>query len=250
MSKGWIKLHRVTTGWEWYTDHNTCRLFIHCLLRANHTDTKWRGQEIKRGQFITSIETLQKETGLSTSQIRTSIKKLISTNEIASLSQARSRVITIVEYDTYQGDDRLSDKLVTSSSQADDKVVTTDKNDNKDNKDKNDNKTPRSPSGDDLFGGQIGDKKTNCPHEEIKSAYNRILPELSQVYIMSDARKKNLRSLWLMDESHQRLEFWTGLFTHIRNSEFLMGRSSDWKCSFDFILNQKNFIKIYEGNYD
>jgi len=124
---GWIKLHRSTIGWEWYSDHNTCRLFIHCLLRANYEDAKWRGQTIKRGQFITSIETLQKETGLSTSQIRTSIKKLISTNEIASLSQARSRVITIVEYDSYQANDNQDDKLMAGSSQADDKLMTTDK---------------------------------------------------------------------------------------------------------------------------
>ena len=117
---GWIKLHRSMIDWEWYDDANTCRLFIHCLLRANHSDTKWRGHSIKRGQFITSLETLEKEIGLSTSQIRTSLKKLISTGEIASLSQARSRVMTIVQYESYQSDSKLSDRLVTSSSQADD----------------------------------------------------------------------------------------------------------------------------------
>ncbi len=131
---GWIKLHRALIDWEWYTDHNTCRLFIHCLLRANHSDTKWRGQELKRGQFLTSLESLSSETGLSISQIRTGFKKLKSTNEIASLSQARSRIITVVHYNSYQSDDRLSDKLVAGSSQAGDRVVTTDKNVKNENK--------------------------------------------------------------------------------------------------------------------
>jgi len=125
---GWIKLHRELISWEWYTDHNTCRLFIHCILRANHTNTKWRGTQLNRGQFLTSLESLSNETGLSVSQIRTGFKKLESTNEIASLSQARSRIVTVLNYDSYQSDDRLSDRLVAGSSQADSKLIATDKN--------------------------------------------------------------------------------------------------------------------------
>ena len=128
MSTGWIKIHRGLISWEWYDDINTSRLFIHCLIRANHSDANWRGTEIKRGSFLTSLETLSKETSLSVSQIRTSLKKLNSTNEITSLSQARSRVITVVNYDSYQASDKLPSKLVAGSSQADDKLVTTDKN--------------------------------------------------------------------------------------------------------------------------
>ena len=125
---GWIKLHRALIDWEWYTDHNTCRLFIHCLLRANHTDTKWRGQSLNRGQFLTSLESLSNETGLSISQIRTGFKKLESTHEIASLAQARSRVVTVLKYDSYQSDDKLNDKLIAGSSQASDSEIATDKN--------------------------------------------------------------------------------------------------------------------------
>ena len=128
MSTGWIKLHRQLLEWEWYDDTNTKCLFLHCLLRANHNDTEWRGHKIKRGQFLTSVETLTRETGLSVSQIRTSMKKLISTNEIASKSQARSTVITVVEYDSHQGNDKPDDNVVTMKSQADDNEIATDKN--------------------------------------------------------------------------------------------------------------------------
>ena len=128
MSTGWIKLHRQLLEWEWYDDTNTKCLFLHCLLRANHSDTEWRGHNIKRGQFLTSVDTLTRETGLSVSQIRTSLKKLISTNEIASKSQARSTVITVLEYDSHQDNDKPVDKLMTMKSQADDNEIATDKN--------------------------------------------------------------------------------------------------------------------------
>ena len=128
MSTGWIKLHRELLSWEWYDDMNTKCLFIHCLLRANHSDTEWRGHKIKRGQFLTSVETLTRETGLSVSQIRTSLKKLNSTNEIASKSQARSTIITVLSYDSHQDSDKPDDKLMTMKSQADDNEIATDKN--------------------------------------------------------------------------------------------------------------------------
>ena len=128
MSTGWIKLHRQLLEWEWYDDTNTKCLFLHCLLRANHSDTEWRGHNIKRGQFLTSVDTLTRETGLSVSQIRTSLKKLISTNEIASKSQARSTVITVLGYDSHQDNDKPVDKLMTMKSQADDNEIATDKN--------------------------------------------------------------------------------------------------------------------------
>jgi hypothetical protein len=127
---GWICLHRKLLDWEWYSDHNTKILFIHCLLRANHSDTKWKGQAVKRGQFITSLESLSKETGLTISQVRTSIKKLKSTSEIAEKSQARSRVVTVLEYDTYQVNRKQFDSEIAGSSQDNRSEIATDNNDN------------------------------------------------------------------------------------------------------------------------
>ena len=82
MNKGWIKLHRQFLEWEWYDDPNTLRLFLHCLLKANHKDKKYRGDLIKRSTFVTSLEVLAFELNLSTQQIRTSLSKLEKTGEI------------------------------------------------------------------------------------------------------------------------------------------------------------------------
>ncbi len=125
---GWIKLHRGLIDWEWYTDHNTCRLFIHCILRANFEDKVWRGIPINRGSFYTSLDTLSSETGLSNRQIRTSLDKLGMTGEVTSSGMARGRMITVVEYESYQQDDRLDVSEKAGKGQAGDRLVTTNKN--------------------------------------------------------------------------------------------------------------------------
>lgn len=78
----WVKLYTNLLKWEWYSDKNTTRLFIHCLLKANWKDGKFEGKEIKRGSFVTSLPKLSEETGLSIQQVRTSLKHLISTGEL------------------------------------------------------------------------------------------------------------------------------------------------------------------------
>ena len=100
--QGFIKMYRKFINWEWYTDTKTKSLFVHCLLKANHTDKKWRGEIIKRGTFITSLDKLKLETGLSKQEVRTALKKLISTNEITNKSTNSNRLITVTNYNDYQ----------------------------------------------------------------------------------------------------------------------------------------------------
>lgn len=54
---GWIKLHRKLLDWEWYSDTNCRLLFIHCLLKANFEDTKWRGVDIKKAHLFHRSQT-------------------------------------------------------------------------------------------------------------------------------------------------------------------------------------------------
>ena len=105
MSQGWIKLHRQMTEWEWYSDINTFRLFIHLLLVVNHKDNKFRGKVIKRGQTNRSLETLSKETGLTVRQIRTSLTKLKPTRELTQQREGNLFVISVTNYDQYQEND-------------------------------------------------------------------------------------------------------------------------------------------------
>ena len=106
--QGYIKLFRKMTTWEWYSDIVIKTVFLHCLLKANYKDKRWKGYLIKRGQFITSYPNMAKECNLSIHQVRRAISALCSTGEIAHSPQARFSIITVIGYDSYQSDGRHS----------------------------------------------------------------------------------------------------------------------------------------------
>ena len=137
MSEGWISIHRKILEWEWYSDINVCRVFIHCLIKANHTDKKWQGVTIKRGQFITSLGTLSIETSLSVQQVRTAISKLKSTSELTSKTTNKYTVISITNYEKFQDDNKQPNKRATNEQQTNNKQITTTNNDNNNNNDNN-----------------------------------------------------------------------------------------------------------------
>ena len=162
---GHILLHRKILKWEWFTDQSTCKLFIYCILRANWQKARFRGTEIERGEFITSLETLKNELGLSVRNIRTALDHLKNTGEISEKVFKNFRIIRVNNYDKYQqfqssdepdvisisdstdntnievtNDRQTGDKQVTNDRQTGDKQVTTDNiNNNKNNNNKNNN---------------------------------------------------------------------------------------------------------------
>lgn len=121
---GWIKLHRQITDWEWYDDHNTFRLFMHLLLKANHKERNYRGVKIEVGCVMTGRELLSKETGLSVQQIRTCLERLKSTNEITIKSDKQGTIIQVVKYKDYQ----VTTNESTTNQPTSNQQVTTNKN--------------------------------------------------------------------------------------------------------------------------
>lgn len=113
MYRGFITLHRKMTQWEWYTDNPTKSLFIHLLLTANHEDKKWRGQLIKRGQLITSLQHLSDETGLTVQQVRRAVKNLRLTDEITTTTTNKWTLITVEKYSDYQDKPEEENKQTT-----------------------------------------------------------------------------------------------------------------------------------------
>lgn len=115
--ENYLKLHRKMLDWGWYGDINTTRLFIHILLMANWLPGECYGIRYEAGEFITSLEKLAKETHLTISQVRTALKHLEMTGEVASKSQGRCRVITVNNWNVYQASDKVVRKKVASKSQ-------------------------------------------------------------------------------------------------------------------------------------
>lgn len=124
--KEFVKMYRKLLKWEWYTDVNTKVLFLHCLLKANWKDGSWHGYKYKRGQFITSLSALARETGLTVKQVRTALNHLIRTGEVASKNYSKFRVITVISYDEYQQMGKQTGKQGAGKGQAKGKQGATD----------------------------------------------------------------------------------------------------------------------------
>ena len=134
MDQGFITLHRKFLAWEWAGEPNMVSLFVHLLLLANHEAKKWQGIEIGRGQLVSSVQSLSARTGLSISQIRTGLKRLEMTGEIANKTSNKYSVITICKYDSYQTqtvcNDKQNDKQIANKSQTNRNQIATNNNEN------------------------------------------------------------------------------------------------------------------------
>jgi hypothetical protein len=131
---GWIKLHRKFLDWEWFNKSEAVHLFLYMLIKANHKDAKWQGNDVKRGQFISSLGNISNATGISIQQIRTILKKLEKTNEIEVKSTSQFTIVTICKYDCYQDENETTNKPLTNNQQTTNKRSTTNKNEKKEKK--------------------------------------------------------------------------------------------------------------------
>jgi hypothetical protein len=98
------------------------------------------------------------------------------------------------------------------------------------------------------------EKTPPYPHQEIIALWHEIMPDKSVVLTWSKTRMGMLRSRWKEDAERQNLDWWKGFFEFIRESDFLMGRTSSpgRKCfdvSLPWVIRPENLAKIIEGNY-
>ena len=123
--RDYIKVSRSMLDWEWYSDINTSRLFIHMLLKANWKDGNFKGTTVPRGSFVSSIRKLADETSLTEREVRTAINHLKTTGEVTHKSTSKYSVFTVVNYDLYQSNDTQSVSQTTSERQSNDIQTTT-----------------------------------------------------------------------------------------------------------------------------
>lgn len=100
--EGYIKLHRQMTEWEWYSDANTMRVFLHILLTANYRPSRYKGIEIGVGEAVIGRKALADKLGLSERQVRTALEHLKSTNEISIKSTNRFSVVHVENWAKWQ----------------------------------------------------------------------------------------------------------------------------------------------------
>lgn len=95
------------------------------------------------------------------------------------------------------------------------------------------------------------ESKDSCHLAELQDAvniYNQVAENvgLPKCQLLTDQRKKSLEQR-LKDAGG--IEGWKLACEKLENSDFLIGKKTDWKASFDFMLQKKSFIKLMEGSY-
>lgn len=127
-----------------------------------------------------------------------------------------------------------------------------------------DNNISISPEGNiDIVGGTSADADPDTDSKRARIDYQHIITDFHDTCIdfptiraMSEARKKKIRTLL---NEFDKLKIWPNvtiydrlhrLFQMAQDSDFLTGRNQKWNgCSFDWIINKTNALKIVEGNY-
>uniref|UniRef100_A0A6H1ZFT4 DNA replication protein n=1 Tax=viral metagenome TaxID=1070528 RepID=A0A6H1ZFT4_9ZZZZ len=91
--------------------------------------------------------------------------------------------------------------------------------------------------------------RPNCPYQKIVDLYHEVLPELSIIKSINGI-KKSLGARWKESDERQNIDWWKNFFlTEIKESDFLMGRKTDFKANLGWIVGPKNFNKILNGQY-
>jgi len=105
----YIKLYKKIQKWIWYKDKNTFKLFVHFLLNVTYNDYEFNGKKLPAGSYLSSLRDLSEKTGLSIRQIRTSLKKLLATQEVTQKTTRKGTLYILTNYKSYNGIDEEGD---------------------------------------------------------------------------------------------------------------------------------------------
>ena len=105
--KGFALIHRQFMDSKLYKDSQAVHLWIHLILKANHSDepveTEFGVITVKRGQMITGRPTLVMETFIHDNKVRSLLRTFEAKGMITTESKGRKfSLLTIVKYDDFQ----------------------------------------------------------------------------------------------------------------------------------------------------
>lgn len=279
---GWIKIHRNITENPMYFSEPFTRMqaWIDLLLVANYRDSviyvRGNKVDVKRGQIAKSQDFFATRWKWSRGKV---IRFLDELQKCGQIVQQKSNVITlisVVNYEYYQ-QDGTTDEPQTDSRQYNKRTTdgTTDEpqivqpNERRIKKNKEDNKetsltrgkenaaavaAPTSASDEAEAPKPIkAEKRENLPFKEIKELWNSVCVGYPKLHSLSESRKNKMRNrVAEMGGAEKALLLLREIFTKMQVSNFLRGDNKrGWKASFDWLFeNDKNWVKVYEGNYD
>jgi hypothetical protein len=92
------------------------------------------------------------------------------------------------------------------------------------------------------------------PYQEIVNLYHQTLPTLPKVVMLTAKRKGQIGARWKSGVLPD-LETWKDYFTMVGDSHFLTGKLDPpegrkrFVADLEWVTNESNFTKIWEGKY-
>ena len=99
VTNGFVILPRFITTRDWYADPIARAIFIDLLLQASWKDEVIRGEQLKPGQLVTSLPEIASKNRIKPSHARSILSRIERTNDIASRSTSKYRIITVLCFD-------------------------------------------------------------------------------------------------------------------------------------------------------
>lgn len=118
--EGWIKLYRQVLDSDLWLDEKFTRgqAWADLLMLANYKESSFRKRGIKvslvRGQIGKSLDELSKRWKWSIGKVKRFLIELEDENQILVNNSNVNQIITIVNYDKYQGDDNANETQIVS----------------------------------------------------------------------------------------------------------------------------------------
>lgn len=264
--EGWIKISReLPKHWIW-CDAERLKWWLDLLLNASWEDTEMMHDgnkfTLKRGQLIAPVSLLSKRWGKSAPTVIRFLKLLEAEGMIYRQTLYRqTSVLTICNYASYQDNvdtqvdtliDTQVDTLVYSNKEI--KEILLKKDISKDISKKRETPLKTEENGESdmpLFAPEEIEVK-DIPQEFVDrwnnavKLNNGILPKVAR---LSDARREKILTRYEeFKECGNPIEVFDIIIQKCLASVFL---TQQWKVQFDWLFkNDKNWVKVYEGNYD
>ena len=243
---GYVMIYKSIQEWGWYKDSAIFHLFVHLILNANFKDCQWRDKIVRRGQLVTSRNSICQATGLTEKVVRGALVKLQKTGEIIVETTNKYSVITICNYDRYQGQYEMEGQQKASKRPRNGQQRATKEQKNKENNVTGSSLRSDSPTGKPL--SLKDDQVDHLDYDAFHTFFNeRMKGKAIPCIIKMNSKRKNMLRARCNEYGKEAL---ATVVRKAAESSFLNGGSGRFKADFDWLFGPQNFLKVLEGKYD
>lgn len=214
--------------------------WVDLIMLANYKDGHIRRRGIKvailRGEVGYSLREIADRWGWSLGKVQRYIDELKNDTQIDTRNDTKNLAVTsvirLINYDRFQGDDTENDT----------------KNDTETGTKTGTKTSRRRVQSKEEEEEEERKEKDIPPSQQIIDLYHDKLPCLPRVVKLGDSLKAKISARW-KEPGQGDLDWWAGYFDLVAQSDFLTGRKTDFRASFDWLLGPINMSKVLNGAY-